>query len=138
MLLFSLKNQTKPIKSLFPKKPLSQSTSSKTHYDFQKSQPKARKPLSKGYIPFKEVKYIPIPAVLIKYAVPAVKSLLVLLYNVKLKKKKKSCTGLYRLYFRCFVQYQCFNWYNKKMLKFLIFYIKKMLFKLIYWLMYLG
>ena len=45
--------------------------------------------MSKGYIPFKEVKYIPIPAVLVKYAIPAVKSVLVLLYNVKVKKKKK-------------------------------------------------
>ena len=45
--------------------------------------------MSEGYIPFKEVKYIPIPAVLVKYTVAAVKSVLVLLYNVKFKIKKK-------------------------------------------------
>ena len=47
---------------------------------------------------FKEVKYIPIHAVLVKFTVPAVKLALVLLYNVKIK-NKNGCTGLYRLYF---------------------------------------
>ena len=44
---------------------------------------------------FKEVNIVPISAVLGKYTVPTIKSVLVLLQNVL--KKILSCTGLYQL-----------------------------------------